>query len=591
MPGGLLLRAKPAQFRVDPRLARLLGESYRSTEQAIKELIDNAWDADSQHVWITLPAPLTINPIVIQDDGSGMTEREVRHEYLNIANDRRTRRGELTLDKKRAVKGRKGIGKFAGLVAADIMEVCTQCRGESTRLRIVKEELLRAQRDLEKVDLPVEAEPCDARDHGTTVTLSCLNTKFLLPQPETLRKLLALEYGRERDFVLLVNGEQLAHEDIPGQKFSATVQLPNAGTVTINFTIMDKPAPRSQAGVVMRVGGKVVGQPTFLGLDEDHELPPRLLRHVVGEVVADSLEEDVTADWGAIIENSVAYDEARKWVRDQIAHQVRQKFQADVEEQVKRRGRTVEQRLAQMPKHRREIARAQLQRVLQKLYGESEERIDTVVNLILDAMEKDEYWLVCEHLNQSRDGDVEVLAAALEDFGLVDLAVMAQQARRRLELLDRLDELASNPNTLEKDMHTALDRNLWVFGPGYSVMASNQTLARVIAEYTGQAFKGKRARQRPDLFLAHDAWNRHVLIEFKRPSHTIDRDAEAQAKKYRDDLTPSFGHIEVIVVGGKVDPTMSSHYPESDLQFLTYNALVSRARNALEWLLEELSMS
>jgi len=39
--GGLLLRAKPAQFRVDPRLARLLGESYRSTEQAIKELIDN----------------------------------------------------------------------------------------------------------------------------------------------------------------------------------------------------------------------------------------------------------------------------------------------------------------------------------------------------------------------------------------------------------------------------------------------------------------------------------------------------------------------------------------------------------------------
>ena len=36
-----------AHFRVDPRLASLLGESYRSTEQAIKELIDNAWDADA----------------------------------------------------------------------------------------------------------------------------------------------------------------------------------------------------------------------------------------------------------------------------------------------------------------------------------------------------------------------------------------------------------------------------------------------------------------------------------------------------------------------------------------------------------------
>ena len=47
----------------------------------------------------------------------------------------------------------------------------------------------------------------------------------------------------------------------------------------------------------MRVGGKVVGQPTFLGLEENPDLPARLLRYVVGEVVADSLEEDVTADW------------------------------------------------------------------------------------------------------------------------------------------------------------------------------------------------------------------------------------------------------------------------------------------------------
>jgi hypothetical protein len=32
-----------ANFEVDPRLATLLGESYRSTELAIKELVDNAY--------------------------------------------------------------------------------------------------------------------------------------------------------------------------------------------------------------------------------------------------------------------------------------------------------------------------------------------------------------------------------------------------------------------------------------------------------------------------------------------------------------------------------------------------------------------
>jgi hypothetical protein len=583
------MRSKPAQFRVDPRLARLLGENYRSTEQAVKELIDNAWDADSENVWITLPAPMTHEPIVIRDDGTGMTEHEVRHEYLKIANDRRSRKGELTLLKKRTVKGRKGIGKFAGLVAADVMELLTRCRGSATRLRIVKDDILRAPGDLERVDLPLQTDACLPQEHGTTVTLSSLNTNFILPQAEKLRELLALEYGRERDFVLLVNGEQLAHEDIPGQRFSASVQLPNAGKVMINFTIMEKPAPKSQAGIVMRVGGKVVGHPTFLGLDENPELPTRLLRYVVGEVAADSLEEDVTADWGAIIENSVAYDEARKWVRDQVGYQVRQKFKSDVEDQIKQRERVIEQRLAHLPKHRREIARTQLQRVLQKTYGDSEERIDVVVNLMLDAMEKDEYWLVCDHLNQSRSGDVEVLAAALEEFGLVDLAVIAQQAKRRLELIDRLDELASKPNTLEKDMHTALEKNLWVFGPQYSIMASNQTLARVIADYTSRTFKGLRARERPDLFLAHDSWSRHLLIEFKRPSDEVGRDAEAQAKKYRDDLTPNFGHIKVFIIGGEVDRTMSVQYSESDLQFLTYNAIISRARNTFEWLLKELT--
>ena len=493
--------SKHAQFRVDPRLTSLLGETYRSTEHALKELIDNAWDADAETVWITLPESMTNDPIIVRDDGTGMTEREVRGEYLNIANDRRTRKGERTLGKKRSVKGRKGIGKFAGLVAADVMCLDTRARAQVTTLRIVKHQLLEAQRDLEKVDLPIESMPCPSDEHGTTLTLSCLNTHFTLPQPESLRELLALEYGRERDFEILVNGERLAHEDIPGQKFSATIQLPNAGTVTINFTIMERPASKSQAGIVMRVGGKIVGRPSLMGLDEDRDLPNRLLRHVVGEVVADSLEDDVTADWGAIIENSKAYQEAREWIRDQVSHQVRQKFQSDVKEQVNRREKVIEQRLAKLPEHRRDIARRQLHRVLQKFYGETEERVDTVVNLMLDAMEKDEYWLVCEHIHQARSGDVEVLAAALEQFGLVDLAVISQQARRRLEFLDHLDALDGNPKTLEKEMHTALDRNLWVFGPQYSLMASNKTLARTIEEYTTKKFTGKRKDKRPDLFL------------------------------------------------------------------------------------------
>ena len=44
-----------ARFSVDPRLSALLGESYTSSERALRELVDNAWNAEARVVKITLP--------------------------------------------------------------------------------------------------------------------------------------------------------------------------------------------------------------------------------------------------------------------------------------------------------------------------------------------------------------------------------------------------------------------------------------------------------------------------------------------------------------------------------------------------------
>lgn len=122
---------KNIAFQVDIRLAKLLSENYRSSEKAIKELVDNAWDADSESVSVIFPEPTMMdNPIIVHDNGSGMTEEELRREYMVIASDRRLRRGDLTPQKRRKVKGKKGIGKFAGLMAANTMKLETWTRGK-----------------------------------------------------------------------------------------------------------------------------------------------------------------------------------------------------------------------------------------------------------------------------------------------------------------------------------------------------------------------------------------------------------------------------------------------------------------------------
>ena len=46
--------AQIANFSVDPRLAAILGENYTSSERALRELVDNAWDAEAKVVQITL---------------------------------------------------------------------------------------------------------------------------------------------------------------------------------------------------------------------------------------------------------------------------------------------------------------------------------------------------------------------------------------------------------------------------------------------------------------------------------------------------------------------------------------------------------
>lgn len=127
---------KSAHFRVHSKLPNLLGENYTSSEKALKELIDNAWDAEATEVHVTVPNILTDAPIILQDNGSGMKTAEVDSEYLSIASPKFSRKGERTPNLQRIVKGKKGIGKFAGIILVSEMELVSQAAGKRPRILI-----------------------------------------------------------------------------------------------------------------------------------------------------------------------------------------------------------------------------------------------------------------------------------------------------------------------------------------------------------------------------------------------------------------------------------------------------------------------
>jgi HSP90 family molecular chaperone len=222
------------------RLARLLSQEYPSTEKAIKELVDNAWDADADQVSIVLPDPMSEDPIIISDDGSGMTADEVSNHYLAIASDRRERSGERTVRKKRLVKGRKGIGKFAGLMAASIMTLETFARGNRTSFTLRVQDLLTVQ-DIEHLPIQLNITPCAPEARGTRITLSALHQHLIFPDPTKFRQILLQEYGREADFSIEVNHKKLGVDDV-----SEILKTSNLPSLESEMCVFDSLSPTTR---------------------------------------------------------------------------------------------------------------------------------------------------------------------------------------------------------------------------------------------------------------------------------------------------------------------------------------------------------
>ena len=570
---------------MDSRLATLLSQEYPSSERALKELVDNAWDADAERVFITLPKPLSGEPIIIHDDGTGMTEEELRRHYLSIATDRRSRRGERTIGKNRLVKGRKGIGKFAGLMAAATMTLETSARGRLCRFTLRLDELSQVE-DIEQLDIGLHSEPCERELHGTTITLSDLHQGLAYPDANRLRQLLLQDYGRQDDFAITIDGKQLDVDDVSGSYSEAEQELPKAGMVKLRFAISDGKAGLRQPGITLRVDGKAVGRPGFFGLDKQDDFPTKLLRKLYGEVEADGLRDHITAGWDAAVENSELLQEVEAYIQPILREAFEQQYRREIQLAQARLQKAILARLSALPEHKRVFADRAIKKILDKYYGEPESKVEPIVNVLLEALERSDYRILLEHIADTSPSDVAGIADRLSNFGLAEMAFLVQQAAARQVFLDQLDTLARESATTEAVMHKALERNLWVIGPEYSLFSSNSTLRRQIEAVLGKTYTGDKADKRPDLLLNENLNGQYLLIEFKRPSHALNHADYVQAIGYRHELSKYLSSpIRVLLIGGSRSPDFPSDNREPEVESRVFSQIISTARRQIEWLL------
>jgi hypothetical protein len=575
--------SRKSRFQVNSRLASLLSQEYSSTERALKELVDNGWDADATKVDIALPAPMSTAPIVIEDNGSGMSADEVERHYLNIAADRRELRGPRTAKLKRQVKGRKGVGKFAGLMAAAHMKLETRKDGLETSFEFNLSQLAAA-RDIEQLDIALKILPCKAELRGTTITLTDLHTGYEFPNAVTLKQLLIQEYGREQNFTINVDGKPLGVDDVQGLYKTFTEDVEGVGRVVLRFAIPDKKSASRKPGILVRVQNKPVGNPYFFGLEEQEDIPQKLIRRLYGEVDADGLSDFVTDGWSSLVENSVLLERVNQFVRPKLAAAIQEKFGREIQLARARLQRQINLRLAKLPEYRRRYAEEAIQKILTRSFDEPPEKIENYVFVLLEAIERSEYGSVLGHLAEAKRSDVAAIAESLDEFGMVDMAYLVNQAKARMDFLDMLDELVANPKTLEAEIHKALEKSLWVLGTPYSLFTSNKTIQRLVEDDLAKSYTGTRATLRPDLLATEDLHGECLLIEFKRPSHALNYDDYTQVTRYRHELRPFISKpIKVLVIGGQVSSDFPVKSIEDGVRPMSFHDVISTARRELEW--------
>ncbi len=93
---------------------------YSESIELIRELVNNAYDADATEVDIKM----TEESIEVQDNGTGM-DREGLRQYFNIGSPEKILKSRSPVFHRDLV-GQFGIGKFASLSACECFEVRTQ---------------------------------------------------------------------------------------------------------------------------------------------------------------------------------------------------------------------------------------------------------------------------------------------------------------------------------------------------------------------------------------------------------------------------------------------------------------------------------
>ena len=532
---------------------QLGAQMYPSATATIAELISNAWDADAQHVWVTIPLGQKWSgddEIVVVDDGHGMTHPEVRDAYLHVGRKRRVAGQTDTSPGGRPLHGRKGIGKLAAFGTArtlDFLSVSQRDR-QSTRFRMDYETIRQlAPTDDYQVGATTDTTPLTSPngghlDHGTRICLSGLRLKRAL-NPDQFRTSMA------RRFAILSTKMEIVINGIPLERFDVPVQFrfpPHAvppGVVTtedgwaieqvagqrvkwwVGFT--EKPlSDESALGISVLARGKMVQRP-FL-FQRAHGATGQLgQQYLVGEVQADwlddgrDIEDDhIQANRDQLQLENEDLDDFVAWGRDLITWALSTRNTL--------RQKQTENKLREMPgldaildQFTRDEQPAILKIAAQAARIDEVTPTDVLEILRAVVAAKDDVVIrqMWQDINEESDDLQPQIWSIIHRFGLIDARRNLTLIQARLDAIDRLRQFVHEGAREVPTIHNHIKRYPWLIDPRWHMLDDEVDLEQLGIPYeresdpeSGRYLDFLFALQSSKPSLSDD----YVVVEIKR---------------------------------------------------------------------------
>jgi hypothetical protein len=625
----------PYVLTLDLRVLDHLGINlYSNAAAVLSEAVANAWDADAPLVRVDIDP----TRITIEDDGIGMTLKQINERFLSVGYDKRAQEGEVSALGRRFM-GRKGLGKLALFSIAEEIEVHTHASTEQHAFKMETSKV----REAITAQKPYYPEPIrfNGPRKGTRILLRALKKRRTAASVSALRKRIARRFSvigwkgaRGDHFNVQINGKSVGpedREDLRALEFlwefgEERLQASECPNVLKRFVVADQvhsehpewkicgwlgaaAEPKnlkhdeagSLNGIVVLARGRLIQENVLDKLNYSRIL----VSYLTGQVEADFLdvkgEDDIaTSDRQRLIEDDERYVALTGFLRSTLVSI--QDSWTDLRNEARGKQAISEipalaEWLSGLPQSQRKNA----ERLLGLIRGveiEDEEERKQLFRSGMLAFERLRLREEGHLLAQGPQLTAALLLPLLSDLSILEGSLYREIVKVRLDVIREFENLV-DANEKEKVLQKHLFTHLWLLDPGWERAAGSERIERILKKdykVFSPRLSDTESKGRVDIRYRTNA-GEHIIVELKRAKRRLRVDElVAQGNKYRTALHKCLAaqdidnpHISIVfVVGMPLFEEADPGGPEMIEKTLNaiggraihYEALISAARAA-----------